>query len=63
MCTTFNELEMLQETESFRKLGANFISEGALNPWRGVIKKLDHLDHHPHTVFYTYFYWYIIGQK
>ncbi|MCJ1243540.1 hypothetical protein MMC30_000737 [Trapelia coarctata] len=62
MCTTYNKQEMLEDTENFRKLGANFISEGAVNPWRSMIKRLDHLDHEPYVIWYMYYYWYIIGQ-
>jgi splicing suppressor protein 51 len=61
--TTFNEDEMLEETETLKKLGASFVREGEKNKWKGMRPLLDSLEVEEDNVYYFNQFWYIVAGR
>ena len=64
MFTTYNEQEMLDETEALRKFEARFVREGEKNRWKGMRPMLESMEEVEDSVYYYNQYWYIVtGRK
>ncbi|EKD17206.1 uncharacterized protein L3040_008849 [Drepanopeziza brunnea f. sp. 'multigermtubi'] len=59
--TTFNEKEMLEETQGLRRMGAKFVQEGEKNRWMGMRPLLDPMEEEEGSVYHMNMYWYMIA--
>jgi splicing suppressor protein 51 len=56
--TTFNEKEMMEETEILKGLGARFLVRGEKNKWKGMKPMLEVIEEIENSVYYNNQYWY-----
>jgi len=61
--TTFNEKEMMEETEILKRLGARFLVQGEKNKWKGMKPMLEVMEEIENSVYYNNQYWYVVAGR
>lgn len=61
--TSYNKNEMEEEIYLLKSRGANFIQEGELNKWRGMLPILEAVEEKENSAYYLNQYWYIVAPK
>ena len=59
LCTTYNEREKSDDIRILRTLGAQFVNDAGLNPWKSLNPRLDRLEPKRHSTYFWNTYRYI----